>query len=315
MGLLQLKHQVRKNGKSAAALLTVVLAGAVCFGGCGGRGTKERVDQAAEKTAAYVLEQTPAPTVSSIGGEWAVIGLKKHGQEVPKGYYESYYDNVRAAVKAGKGVLNTTYYTDYARVTLALCEIGKNPEQVEGYCLTAPLDTYEKIADQGMNAAAFALIASQVSEVKLEQEDAYIQLILDTFAQQNVLENEDAVDIVAMGLEALSFYQDRPEVKAAVEQGINMLSRFQQEDGSFGNCESTAEVIMALTQLGISVQTDERFIKEKANLYDGLMIFQGTNGGFYHVLDIKENNAMATEKALLAMEAILLQEQGRVFYE
>ncbi len=314
MEFLRLQQPCGTKKKWKKAVLPAVLALALFLGGCTAGKTSESIENVTAETAAYVLEQTSVPTVSSIGGEWAVMGIKKSGMEVPDDYYRNYYDTVRATVKAGKGVLDTAYYTEYARVILGLCAIGEDPCQVEGYDLTIPLDTYEKIADQGMNAAAFALIASGMADVTLQQEEAYIQLILTTF-EEDMFHNDKAVDFVAMGLEALSFYQDRPQVKEAVEQGIQMLSDCQKEDGSYGNCESTSEVIMALTQLGIDVRKDERFQKNGKNLYDGLMVYQGKDGGFYHVTEYKENNAMATEKALLALDAILLQEKGQTFYE
>ena len=291
-----------------AAMLLFTLAGCT-------PGVPSDPGDAAAKTGAYVLETTPSPTISSGGGEWAVMGLCKSGAETEDYYYEGYYDNVRAAVKSRKGILSEDTYTEYARVTLALCFLGKDPGNVEGYDLTAPLDDYKIVTDQGLNAAAFALLAANVSGRKLENEDNYIAYILSELEAGNLYSNSDASDYVAIALEGLSFYTEREDVKAAVEKGISALSEFQNPDGSFGNCESTAEAIVALTQLGISVTEDARFIKGENSLWDGLMKYYMKNGAFCHVTEEEEANAMATEKALLALDAILLSENGKTLYE
>lgn len=315
MGYVQKKFRTAAGVKTRVTAAAVVLAGALFLGGCAGKKSGDTLESTASHTAEYVLEQTPAPGVASVGGEWAVLGLKTGGYEVKEQYYDSYYDTVRAAVKAKKGTLSDTHYTEYARVSIALCAIGKDPGQVEGYNLVEPLDNYEMIDQQGMNAAAFALVASNVSGIPLEQEEAYIQLIIDVLEEDQMFENKDAADYVAIALEGLSFYQSDAQVEAVLEEGVQALSEYQEEDGSYGNCETTAECIMALSQLGIDVQTDERFIKNGNTMYDGLMVYQMKDGGFCHVTERKKADAMASEKALLAMDSLILLKDHQTLYK
>ena len=48
---------------------------------------EEPLEAALRETAEYVHHQTSGKlTVSSIGGEWAVFGLARSGQEVPDGF-------------------------------------------------------------------------------------------------------------------------------------------------------------------------------------------------------------------------------------
>ena len=42
-----------------------------------------------QSTAMYLYEQTPNPTVSSVGGEWAVIGIAASGADVPGEYFDN----------------------------------------------------------------------------------------------------------------------------------------------------------------------------------------------------------------------------------
>ncbi|MDO5332000.1 MAG: hypothetical protein Q4E99_04900, partial [Bacillota bacterium] len=60
------------------------------------------------------------PSVGSVGGEWAVIGLKKSGYSVPSDYFEKYYSVCADNVKACEGVLHSRKYTEYSRTVLAL---------------------------------------------------------------------------------------------------------------------------------------------------------------------------------------------------
>ena len=76
------------------------------------------------------------------------------------------------------------------------------------------------------------------------------------------------VDVTAMAIEALAARMDsREDVRTAIDRGINKLSGLQREDGTFisfgdANAESTAQVLMALSSVGIDCTKDERFIKD-----------------------------------------------------
>ena len=122
-------------------------------------------------------------------------------------------------------------------------------------------------------------------------------------------------DYTAMALEALSFYRGRADVDAFIEEGLAMLSEKQQADGGMNNCEATAEVIMMLVQLGLDPLTDERFIKDGNTLADALMLWYLGKGQFMHDSKLKEYDALATEKALMALDALMLSQAGRKLYE
>lgn len=302
-----------KRRKRGLPLLLAFCMGLAFLAGCWGARTPDP-EKALEKTAAHVLETTPSPGISSIGGEWAVIGLAASGIQTEDYYYESYYDSVRAAVKSRQGILSEDTYTEYARVTLALCALGKDPKNVEGFDLTEPLDDFAVVTDQGVNAAAFALIVANVAGVRLENEENYIAYILEDLELENMYADDGLEDYLIIALEGLSFYRGRSDVEEAVNRGLEILSSKQNEDGSMGNCETTAEMILTLTQLGIDPAGDERFIKEGNSLQDGLMKYYLRDGSFCHTLD-GESNAMATEKALLAQDALQISQDGKRLYE
>ena len=85
---------------------------------------------AAIDTAKNVYNQTPNPTVSSIGGEWAVLGLARGGFGIPDSYFDTYCNNLKNYIKERSGVLHEKKYTEYSRVIIALTAIGKTRQML-----------------------------------------------------------------------------------------------------------------------------------------------------------------------------------------
>ena len=120
-------------------------------------------------------------------------------------------------------------------------------------------------------------------------------------------------DITAMVLQALAKYQDREDVAEATERALEVLSEQQNEEGGYTaydveSSETISQVIVALTELGISID-DERFVKNGRTLEDRLLDFRAEDGGFKHVLD-GESDMIATEQAFYALVALDRAEQG-----
>ena len=116
-------------------------------------------------------------------------------------------------------------------------------------------------------------------------------------------------DITAMAIQALAPYYDTNDaVKAAVDKALDALSAMQNDDGTFSTAfsgktsESTAQVIVALTALGINPATDSRFIKNGVNAVDGLCSFYVDGGGFRHIAS-GDLDGMATEQSYYALAA------------
>lgn len=278
------------------------------------------VNSAATDTAAYVQKTVTNPTVASIGGEWAVLGLARSTAEVPNSYYEKYYNNVVKYVQDKKGVLHSRKYTEYSRVALALTAIGKDPQNVGGYNLLTPLGDYENTIYQGINGPIFALLALDSKGYDMPQNpqaktqasrDMYVKYILDKQLADGgwALSGTEAdADITAMALQALANYRNQGAVQTAINKGLTCLSALQLADGSFSswgssNCESVCQSIVALGSLNISLD-DSRFVKEGKGLLDALLSFYTKGGGFKHIDDAAGgNNLMATEQGLYALAA------------
>ena len=85
-----------------------------------------------DRAAAFVSRAVPAPEVSSIGGEWAIIGLARGGAERPQGYDGGYLSRAEQTVKEKQGVLHSRKYTEYSRVILALSALNQDARDVGG---------------------------------------------------------------------------------------------------------------------------------------------------------------------------------------
>lgn len=276
------------------------------------------------ETAAYLSASVPDPGVSSIGGEWAVIGLARNGS-LPADYAASYYSNLVRTLRDTGGVLHRVKYTEYSRVVLALSSLGFDPTDVAGYDVLSPLGDFDQVCWQGVNGPIWALIAldSRGYDVPTAPEgkrqttrDALVDAVLDSEIAGGgwaLSGSVPDVDMTAMALTSLAPYRGaRADAAAAIDRGLSVLSSLQGEGGGYGDAgsatsESCAQVVVALASLGIDPASDERFVKESGSVLDALCAFAVPGGGFKHVAD-GEVNGMATEQgfyALVAYERLL----------
>ena len=265
------------------------------------------------KTTGDFMGTLGTPTVNSTGGEWMVIGLARSGRTVPAGYYDNVVEYVKA--KADKNErLHWAKVTENARVILALTAIGKDVTNVGGHNLLKGLDNMDYVQTQGINGPIFTLIALDshnyptMGDVTREK---LIQVILDaqlTDGGWTLSGNDADPDMTAMAIQSLApYYKTNETVKAAVDKALEALSALQRNDGGFGswgtvNSESCAQVIVALTALGIDPTADSRFVKNDLTVLDALASFYVTGGGFKHVAD-KGRDGMATEQGYYALAA------------
>ena len=265
------------------------------------------------KTTGDFMATLGTPTVNSTGGEWMTIGLARSGRPVPAGYYDNVVEYVKAKADANER-LHRAKVTDNARVILALTSIGKDVTNVGGHNLLKGLDNMAYVQTQGINGPIFTLIALDshnyptMGDVTREK---LIGVILDaqlTDGGWDLSADKADPDMTAMAIQALApYYKTNETVKAAVDKALEALSALQRNDGGFGswgtvNSESCAQVIVALTALGIDPTADSRFVKNGHTVLDALAGFYVNGGGFKHVAD-KGRDGMATEQGYYALAA------------
>lgn len=97
------------------------------------------------------------------------------------------------------------------------------------------------------------------------------------------------IDVTAMTIQALApYYDEYSDVQEAIDRGLGFLSEKQMSDGgyqSFGtpNPDSSAQVLTALSALGIDCGNDSRFIKDGCTVIDSMLTYRMPDGGYSHV--------------------------------
>lgn len=271
------------------------------------------------KTQVYLKSAVPNPIVDSVKGEWAIIGLARSDASMSTNYYSSYYDRVVAYVEEkinNEGQLHTVKSTENARVALAVTAIGKDPRNVGGHNLLTALNDVTYVNQQGVNGPIWALLALDSKNYDAPGREALITSILGqqfkdggwaVTPEGSTPATTADVDMTAMAIQALApYYNTRKDVKDAVDKALICLSGKQLEDGRFQswgttNSESAAQVVVALSALGIDADKDTRFVKSGNSALDGLLSFAVKTGGFGH--DDNVVNQMATEQAYYALAA------------
>ena len=275
--------------------------------------TAEEAYSSAGKTIYENTVKTP-----SFGAEWHILGLARSEYEGCDEIFEKYYEDVVEFLKQNDGVLSKSKYTEYSRTIVAIKAIGRNPKNTGGYDMVSKLLEKNNVIKQGLNGSIWALIAfntgryADSSDEFKSAEKYYIEYILDAEKDSGgwSLDSSEAnadVDITGMALTALAPYcKSDDNVKKAADRALSWLSEVQDDDGTYASwgsvsSESCAQVIVALTSLGIDPNKDERFIKNGKSVIDGLLSFY-TDGGFKHISSGKLNN-MATEQGYYALTA------------
>ena len=280
------------------------------------------VDDIYHTTGAY-LAGLGTPNVGSIGGEWLIIGLSRAGYTVPSDWAEGYYVNAMIYINANinaKGQLHAFKSTDNSRMILALTALGKDVTEVSGQNLLTALADLDYLKKQGINGPIWALIAFDShnytipalsgSGTQTTRDNLIATILAEQLADGGwALSGINAdPDMTAMALQALApYYGTNTAVKTAVDKALNKLSNMQNETGGYGswgttNSESCAQVIVALSALGINSDIDSRFIKNGCSVVDALYTYYVDGGGFKHITS-GSLDGMASEQAYYALVA------------
>lgn len=259
-------------------------------------------------------------TAGTSGGEWVALGLARSGSisdTLAEQYAQAAYQYVK---KKGSSTMSDSKSTENSRMILALTSIGKDPSDVAGYDLLEPLADLDYVKSQGINGPIFALIALDSHDYEIPKavagktqttREALIDAILAAQLSNggwNVNGNGADADMTAMAIQALApYYSSNAKVKSAIDDALNRLSQMQEANGGYtswgtANAESVAQVIVALTSLGIDPASDGRFIKNGYSTLDALATFYNDKGGFKHSQsDTTSSNGLATEQAYYAL--------------
>ena len=290
--------------------------------------TKEQILKAAEKAVNYTKEKNGngeilftgdfLQSAGSVVGDWYAIALSRLGfYDDYNAYLNALKQNVTERYKE-EGKLSFQKATEWHRISLAVISCGGNPQDISGVnlindgvfnrSLDVPLDK------QGINGCIWALITADSLNFSepMDCSDTR-EKIMNTILSSQLSDggfSADGVasdtDITAMAVTSLSQYcKDNKTVSASVNNALAFLQKAQNDNGIFSsadgeNCESTAQVLIALCSMGIDVETDGRFIKNGNTIIDCLLSFQNADGGFCHIKD-GESEQLSTQQALCGL--------------
>ena len=169
--------------------------------------------------------------------------------------------------------------------------------------------------------APWVLLAEQAGQLKLTdaQRNSMIALLTDSknlgddglFFTKWAGETFADPDTTGTALAALAKYNtaDYPTVQAFITKAVAGLSAAQRDNGSFGNVNSDAMVIIGLAAIGIDPAADAHFVKGGCSLTDALLLYvnDGQNGftaGYISGTQGEKAQALATEQGFRALVAL-----------
>ncbi|MCR4992035.1 MAG: DUF4430 domain-containing protein [Lachnospiraceae bacterium] len=271
---------------------------------------------------AQVLEFIRTSLVYNIGGtaEWYVLGLSQYGD------YD--FTEYREALEKYVSEKKITGASAKLKFALLLSYVDGDKSYIDKTL------TDDSIGGQGIMSYVFGLHLLNNGFTGTVSADEIIDII-GSFQHEDggwsVMGDYGDVDVTAMVLQAIAPYTDKAfvpdpgntnsgltERQAVIitmaKRGIEFLSGKQEDDGvfaSFGvrNAESTAQVITALSALGIDCAADDRFIKNGISPIDGIKLFLLEDGCFAH----KEGDVSspsATVQTFYSMVAYLRCKEG-----
>jgi hypothetical protein len=126
-------------------------------------------------------------------------------------------------------------------------------------------------------------------------------------------------DVTTMTVQSLApYYGSDSAVTSAIDRALSLLSSMQLNSGGYRsmgaeNCESAAQVVTALSSLGIDAQSDPRFQKNGSSVLDAMLSYRNSDGSFSHAGD-GSFNENATIQAFYSLRAYLRMQYGQTPY-
>ena len=284
-----------------------------------------------------LLSGVLAEGAGSTDADWFAFAAGIAGERQGADVYLTMLSRYAEAKYREAGALDPVKSTEWHRIALTVLALGGDPTDFAGHDLIKEGVFFRKDAAdvdaQGISGVIFALITVDSMRYPTPEgaRDDRNSLLSTLLSYQNpdggfpqIMRLSDP-DTTAMALIALAPYlkETFPEVKtetetvrSAADAALNYLSETQLADGAYRsmgkiNCESTAQVLLALTALDIAPD-DPRFVKD-SDLLTALYSFRAENGGFYHTKEDEKPSPMAGQQAALALIALDRHEKGLPF--
>ena len=258
----------------------------------------EMMASAGEKDLQSWVDHGLSETAEGNGG-WALIALRQRGEVLD-------YSGPRRALEEKAAAEKSGSVTKRLRMAMTLRALESDSpflretaERAAAEQTLMPVIFRMHLANNGVEAegAGREEILSRLLELQLEDGG---WAVIGTAADP---------DCTAMALQALApLYGKDERATAAADRGLAALAALQEAEGGFWgmgaqNAESCAQVLLALTDLGIDPEKDPRFIKNGNSVLSAMMRFHLPEGGFSHEPG-GEKNDTATLQAFYALAGL-----------
>ena len=257
----------------------------------------------------------------NFGDEWNILGLVRNDKNlIAEEQKDDYLNSIIQSMKNGNDLSVKAKPTNIEKVVIALTSIGNPVENINGENLLKNIYQNSNISN-GLNESAYALIALDSLNYKIPDNAMWTRnkLIEEVKRYQNsnggfgLFDNKTtSIDMTAMALQALSTYKNRDDVKPIIEKSLDYLRKNQTEYGGFKdygkeNAESTAQVLGALTSLGIDpLDPSNKFGDKNYNVVTNILSYRSNkDGGFKHWKRDNCSNPMATTQCYYALISYL----------
>ncbi|MDA2421256.1 DUF4430 domain-containing protein [Bacillus cereus] len=272
-----------------------------------------QLNEAISKTSDKMLQD-------GIESDWVAVALSRSGKNVP---IEAKLNYVKSVTEKVEKRINRFSATDLARTIIMMNAMSADPKNVGGHNLVQKL--YESDKVNSVTGYAFALLAFDTKKYEIPVESkwnrvALVEALLNnqhtdggwTYNSSGSKDSASSVDVTGMVLSALAPYQERSDVKPAIQKAVAYLYNEQLQNGGFSadgqeNSNSTAQAIIGLSL----VKGVDQNCLHKA--MQNLLSYQLSNGEFKWLPSDQNGNGMATEQALLAL--LQFKEMGKSIYD
>ncbi|WP_242250089.1 DUF4430 domain-containing protein [Bacillus cereus group sp. BfR-BA-01324] len=272
-----------------------------------------QVNEAISKTSEKMLQD-------GIESDWVALGLSRSGKNIP---IEAKLNYIKSVTEKVEKRINRFSATDLARTIIMMNAMHADPTKVGEHNLVQKL--YESDKVNSVTGYTFALLAFDTKKYEVPVNSkwnrvALVDALLNaqhtdggwTYDSASSKDSASSVDVTGMVLSALAPYQDRPDVKPAVEKAVAYLYNEQLENGGFSadGQENSNSVAQAIIGLSLVKDVDEnRLHKAMQNL----LSYQLPNGEFKWLPSDQNGSGMATEQAFLAL--LQFKDLGKSIYD
>ncbi|MBD9054978.1 MAG: DUF4430 domain-containing protein [Eubacterium ventriosum] len=252
-----------------------------------------------------------------INGAWNLYTLARAGKSITIQEANKYYD---AVVEASKNwTVEGTKPTDMEKAALVLSLINRDITNVDGVNIAQLIYNSEKLSD-GANELAYALLALDARNTVIPSDAKWSREKI--IAELKKFQNEDGgigwtkgssdVDTTAMVLQALGRYQNNEAAKEIIEKALTYIESKADANYDYGNANTTAMVVLALTSLNKDVTTT--IGTKYKNTLTALMSYYSEDDGAFVYLKGGKVNQYATIQAVWALTSYKLYTEGKDGY-